>query len=70
MTSLANPQLGKKRFEMLCLAVSIINGCDSCTKAHEAAVRREGLSVDQVHDVARIAAIVKGIESLEVIELP
>src|SRR5688500_16000087 len=35
MTALANPTIGKERFEMLAFAVSVINGCETCTKAHE-----------------------------------
>lgn len=64
MTALARPVLGKERFEMLALAVSILNGCESCIKAHEKVLRDAGISADKVHDLARLAAVTKGIRSL------
>src|SRR5262249_51698241 len=39
------------------LAVSAINGCESCVKAHEKAVVEGGLTPDHVHDAVRIAAV-------------
>lgn len=64
MTSLARPNLGKKRFEMLAFAVSVLNGCSSCVKSHEQVLRDHEVSVDQIHDLARLAAVVKGLASL------
>jgi len=65
MTALARPALGKKTFEMLAFAVSVLNGCENCIRAHEETLRKEGATVNQIHDLARIAAITKGIRSLE-----
>jgi len=45
-------------FELFALAVSAINGCEMCIRAHEQVVRDGGLSEDQVHDAARIAATI------------
>jgi len=64
MTSLAKPVLGKERFEMLAFAVSVINGCESCIKAHEKVLRDAGVSVEKIHDLARMAAVVRGIKTL------
>lgn len=51
--------LGSKAdFELISLAVSAINGCEVCVKAHEQAVLEGGLSEDQVHDAVRVAATV------------
>jgi len=50
----------KTDFELLCLAVSAIHGCEVCIKSHEQAVIEGGLSEDQVHDAVRIAATIKG----------
>ena len=58
MQRLAQPATGKADFELLCLAVSSINGCEACLRAHEQVVREAGLSEDQVHDAVRIAAVV------------
>ncbi len=45
-------------FELFCLAVSAINGCEACLRAHEEVVVSGGLSEDAVHDAVRIAATV------------
>lgn len=51
--------LGSKAdFELISLAVSAINGCEVCVKAHEQAVLDGGLGEDQVHDAVRVAATV------------
>jgi lipoyl-dependent peroxiredoxin subunit D len=64
MTALARPALGRERFEMLAFAVSVLNGCESCIRSHEKVLREAGVSVDQVHDLARLAAVVKGLHAL------
>jgi alkyl hydroperoxide reductase subunit D len=64
MTSLAKPALGKEQFEMLALAVSVVNGCQTCVKSHEQVLRDAGVGADRIHDLARLAAVVKGIQAL------
>lgn len=66
MTSLARPALGKEKFEMLAFAVSVLNGCQSCVVSHEDALRKAGVSPDKVHDLARLAAVVKGLKALSI----
>jgi lipoyl-dependent peroxiredoxin subunit D len=60
MNRIAKPGGSKVDFELFCLAVSAINGCESCMKAHEKVVLAGGLSEDHVHDAVRIAAVVHG----------
>jgi len=60
MNRIARPAASKVDFELFCLAVSAINGCESCMKAHEKVVLAGGLSEDQVHDAVRIAAVING----------
>lgn len=67
MTSLSKPALGKETFEMLALAVSIVNGCQSCVRSHEQVLRDAGVAVDKIHELARMAAVVKGIKSFSLI---
>lgn len=55
MQKLAGP---KAEFELFCLGVSAINGCEMCVKAHEAVILENGLTEDQVHDAVRIAATI------------
>lgn len=64
MTGLARPVLGKERFEMLAFTVSVLNGCETCTRAHEKTLRQAGVSVDKIHDLAKLAAVVKGLKTL------
>jgi alkyl hydroperoxide reductase subunit D len=65
MTSMARPALGKEKYEMLAFAVSVINGCENCIKAHEKVLRDAGFSADKIHDLARMAAVVNGLKALE-----
>lgn len=48
----------RTNFELFCLAVSALNNCQSCMAAHEATLRKQGLSEDHVIDAVRIAATV------------
>lgn len=48
----------KMNFELFCMAASAINNCESCLRGHEGVVIEGGLSEDQVHDAARIAATI------------
>jgi lipoyl-dependent peroxiredoxin subunit D len=64
MTSLANPAMGKEKFEMLAFAVSCINGCEMCVSSHEKALMAIGVSRDKIHDLGRIAAVVFGLKKL------
>ena len=47
-------------FELFCLAVSAINGCESCIRSHERVVLEGGLTEDHVNDAVRIAATFHG----------
>lgn len=58
MNRLAKPATSKTDLELFCLAVSAINGCEACLRAHEKAVLEGGLREDQIHDAVRIAAVV------------
>jgi lipoyl-dependent peroxiredoxin subunit D len=56
MNRIVKPLTSKADFELFCLAVSAINGCESCVRSHEKAVVDGGLTDDHVHDAVRIAA--------------
>jgi alkyl hydroperoxide reductase subunit D len=60
MTRIAQPAWAKIDFELYCIAVSAINGCEVCLRAHEKVVTEGGLSEAQVLDAIRIAAVVHG----------
>jgi lipoyl-dependent peroxiredoxin subunit D len=59
MNRLAKPATSRADFELFSLAVSAINGCEVCLRAHEEVVLGGGLTEDQVHDAVRIAATVQ-----------
>lgn len=58
MNRLAAPSTDKASFELICLAVSAINGCEMCARAHNQAVQHAGLGNEHMHEAVRIAAVV------------
>jgi alkyl hydroperoxide reductase subunit D len=58
MNRIVKPVTNKADFELFCLAVSAINGCETCVRSHEKAVIEGGLTEEHVHDAVRIAATV------------
>ena len=68
MQRIAKPATNKADFELFCLAVSAINGCEMCIRSHEAAVIAGGLTEDHVVDAVRIAAVMNA--AAVALELP
>ncbi len=68
MQRIVKPATNKADFELFCLAVSAINGCEMCIRSHEEVVLKGGISEDQVHDAIRIAATINAASMA--IELP
>jgi alkyl hydroperoxide reductase subunit D len=63
--SKTNPLNGKEKFEMMALSVSVVNACPLCITAHEKALRELGVAAEKIHDLARLAAICKGLTALQ-----
>lgn len=61
MNVMMSPVLGKEFFELVSLAVSAVNGCETCVGSHEASVRKLGTSQARVFDAVRLASIVRGL---------
>ncbi|PIR22182.1 MAG: alkyl hydroperoxide reductase [Deltaproteobacteria bacterium CG11_big_fil_rev_8_21_14_0_20_45_16] len=61
MSVLTRNQIGKHATELISLAVSVINGCESCVQGHEKSVLEHGGSEEQVHDTARLASTINGL---------
>lgn len=61
MNRIARPAGDKVAFELYCLAVSAINGCEACVRSHEQVVRSGGMTADEVHDAVRIASVLHGV---------
>ena len=71
MNRLGQPAGSKVDFELYALAVSALNGCEACVRAHERTVIEGGLTEDHVHDAVRIAATVNAAAvALEMVEVP
>jgi alkyl hydroperoxide reductase subunit D len=51
-------------FELWCLAVSAINGCQVCVDSHEHVVREKGLSEETVLAAIRIAATIHALAAV------
>lgn len=68
MNRLARPATTKVDFELYALAVSAINGCETCVRAHENVVIEGGLSEDHVHEAIRIASVIYA--AANALELP
>jgi alkyl hydroperoxide reductase subunit D len=68
MNRLGQPASNKLDFELFALAVSAINNCEMCVRAHEKVVTEGGLTEDHVHDAVRIAATIQA--TAVALELP
>lgn len=64
MNSLSKPLNGKDKFEMMAFSVSVVNGCPTCVSSHEKALTDIGVSRDKIHDLARLASVMKGLSCL------
>lgn len=60
----------KRRFELYALAASIVGKCHYCVQSHYALLKQEGMSVEQLRDVGRIAAVVAAAAQALAIEQP
>lgn len=68
MNIMMNPVLGKELFELISLAVSAVNGCQSCVNSHEESVRKlsasdgnQSSSEARIFDAVRLASIIRGL---------
>ena len=64
MNSLSKPINGKEKFEMMAFSVSVVNGCPTCVFSHEKALTEIGVGRDKIHDLARLASVLKGMSCL------
>jgi alkyl hydroperoxide reductase subunit D len=51
----------KVKFEAYSLAASIVGKCHFCVKAHYDTLKKEGMTVEQLRDIGRIAAVVNSV---------
>lgn len=51
----------KLNFEAYSLAASIVGKCHFCVKAHYETLKKEGMTVEQLRDIGRIAAVINSV---------
>lgn len=51
----------KLNFEAFSLAASIVGKCHFCVKAHYETLKKEGMTVEQLRDIGRIAAVMNSV---------
>jgi len=51
----------KVNFEAYSLAASIVGKCHFCVKAHYDTLKKEGMTVEQLRDIGRVAAVVTSV---------
>ena len=51
----------KLNFEAYSLAASIVGKCHFCVKAHYDTLKKEGMTVEQLRDIGRIAAVINSV---------
>ena len=64
MNVLANPGVDKADFELWSTAVSAVNGCGMCLDAHEAELKKHGVTAQQIQGALRIAAVVNAVSQV------
>lgn len=57
MTIIGKPGIDKTDFELMCLAVSAIEGCGRCITSHVAEVRKGGVTDEGIQSSIRIASV-------------
>ena len=64
MNAIASPGVDKADFELWSIAVSAMNGCQFCVRAHEKTLLEHGVDRAQIQAAVRIAAIVHAVSAV------
>lgn len=64
MNVIGAPGVEKADFELWSMAVSAINGCGMCMDAHEAELRKHGITATQVQAAVRIGAVINAVSAI------
>jgi lipoyl-dependent peroxiredoxin subunit D len=54
----------KLKFEAYSLAASIVGKCHFCVKAHYDTLKKEGMTVEQLRDIGRIASVINSVSKI------
>jgi alkyl hydroperoxide reductase subunit D len=58
MNIMGRPVTGKEFFELMSLAVSAVNGCETCVKAHEHSLIELDSKEERIFEAVRLAAVI------------
>ena len=58
MSVIGKPGIEKADFELICLAVSAVNGCGKCVNAHIHELHKVGVSNETIHSAVRVASVI------------
>lgn len=61
MKGIVDNGIEKIDFEIMSLAVSVINGCQMCVVAHARQLEKHGISKIQIQEVAKISAVINAV---------
>ena len=64
MNVIGNPGVDKVDFELWSTAVSAMNGCQYCVKAHEKTLMDHGVTREQIQTAVRIGAVVQAASAV------
>lgn len=64
MNVIGAPGIDKVDFELFSLAVSAMNGCGMCIDAHEAVLKKAGVTAEQIQAAVRIAAVMQAVATV------
>ena len=64
MNIMGRPVGGKEFFELMSLAVSAVNGCEMCVKAHEASLIELGAKEERIFEAVRLASVITSVSKI------
>lgn len=64
MNIMGRPVNGKEFFELMSLAVSAVNGCEMCVKAHEASLIELGAKEERIFEAVRLASVIVSLTKI------
>ena len=62
MQGMMNSGTDAVTFEVMCLAVSIVNGCGACISAHTRQLKEHGLPAQALARIGKIAAVLHAVD--------
>jgi len=60
--------IDQRDFELYCVVLSAINGCERCLASHVVALEKAGVGTAEIHYSLRLAGVIKGLAQVMAIE--